>query len=139
MTIIAKALNIAINVHRDQVDKNGEPYILHPIRVMADCGELGEDYACAALLHDVLEDSDLESDVLSSAYEFSQAVVEAVDALTRRDGEPYFDYVRRCKNNNIARAVKLSDLKDNMRPSRDANYLSRKRRYERAVEILLDR
>jgi len=135
---VVRAVRIAMNVHSGQVDKNGEPYILHPLRVMASCGELGEDYACAAVLHDVLEDSELEPIDLSHSYEFNAAVVGAVDALTRRDGERYSDFIRRCAKNKIARVVKVSDIRDNMRPSCDPSATTRRQRYENALVILLN-
>lgn len=136
MSEIARAVSLAMGIHHGQVDKNGEPYILHPLRVMTHCGELGEDHACAAVLHDVVEDGDIEVIDLSHAYEFSDAVVDAVDALTRRDGEQYFDFIRRCSRNNIARAVKVCDIQDNLRPSRDVGTSMRVQRYRKALDIL---
>lgn len=136
MTDIPRAVRIAMNVHEGAVDKDGKPYILHPLRVMAHCGELGENYACAAVLHDVCEDGNIDVLTLSHAYEFNDDVVAAVDALTRRDAETYLDYLRRCRNNPIAKAVKVCDLQDDMRQSSDKRYKSRCERYEAALEFL---
>jgi hypothetical protein len=112
---IDKALSCALYVHGDVKDKSGQPYILHPLRVMA--AVEGEDAKVAAILHDVLEDSSMTADDLRSDG-FAEPVIEAVLCLTHRESESYADYVVRCKGNEVARRVKLADLEDNSRPAR---------------------
>jgi (p)ppGpp synthase/HD superfamily hydrolase len=125
---LSEAIKLAATVHANQVDKNGEPYILHPLRVML--AQTGEVERVAAVLHDVVEDGDVgHGDVLAL---FGEDVHAAVFALTRQEGEDYFDYVRRAGVNPISRAVKLADLRDNLRPG--AEHL--RDRYERAIKML---
>jgi (p)ppGpp synthase/HD superfamily hydrolase len=115
MASIEKALQIAAGAHEGQKDKNGQPYILHPLRVMN--AVEGEPAKIVAILHDVIEDTSVTSEDLKREG-FEEAVVAALECLTRRKGKPYADYVIRCKGNVIARQVKLADLEDNARPSR---------------------
>lgn len=112
MGSLERAIAIAAEAHADRTDKAGEPYILHPLRVMLtvppDCRE-------AAALHDVVEDGGSDWTLERLLREgFRPAVVTAVDALTRRGGERYDDYIVRCGANSIARTVKKADLMDNM-------------------------
>lgn len=111
MATLERAIAIAAEAHAGQTDKAGQPYILHPLRVM---GSVTSDQArIAAVLHDVVEDSDWTLEALASAG-FDPAVIHAVDALTRRDGESYEHFVERAGIDPIAREVKLRDLDDNM-------------------------
>ena len=110
MATIERARAIAESAHAGQVDKAGADYITHPLRV---CDSVtGEEARIVALLHDVVEDSDWTLEGLREEG-FSDAVVAAVDALTHREDEDYFDAVRRARDNELARAVKLADLADN--------------------------
>ena len=105
--------------HRGQRDKAGEPYILHPLRVMhAVCGFHER---MAAVLHDVVEDTSVTLDELRRRG-FPQAVVAAIDALSRRAGEPYLAFIDRAGSHRIARPVKLADLLDNLDPRRLARF-----------------
>ena len=115
MATIEKALQIAAKVHEGQTDKDGQPYILHPLRVLN--GVDGDEAKIVAALHDVVEDSTVTEANLRKEG-FSEAVITAVNCLTHRKGESYADYVIRCGENEIARRVKLADLEDNSRPSR---------------------
>jgi (p)ppGpp synthase/HD superfamily hydrolase len=112
MSTLDRAILIAAQAHLGQVDRVGEPYVLHPLRVMMAVG--GETERTVAALHDVVEDS--EEWTLDRLREegFSEEVVEAVDHLTRREGETYEAFVERASGNPIARRVKLADLADNM-------------------------
>jgi (p)ppGpp synthase/HD superfamily hydrolase len=112
-----KALRIAAEAHEGQQDKNGLPYIMHPLRVMNAVEGEGVEVGIVAVLHDVIEDSSVTLDDLRGAG-FSGAVLEALRCLTHTDGEPYADYVVRCGSDATARRVKLADLEDNVRPSR---------------------
>jgi (p)ppGpp synthase/HD superfamily hydrolase len=111
MPTIEDALQLALNAHRGQKDKFDMPYILHPLRVMAK--QTSDETRIVALLHDVVEDSATTLEDLRQMG-YSEAIIAAVDALTHRDDEDYFDQIRRAKNNLLARPVKQADLEDNM-------------------------
>jgi (p)ppGpp synthase/HD superfamily hydrolase len=111
MSDLEKALSIAVEAHRGQRDKNGQPYILHPIRVM--CRVNSPIARIVAILHDVVEDTDWTFERLA-AEEFGSDVLRALDCVTKREGEAYDDFVRRSASDPIAREVKLADLEDNM-------------------------
>jgi (p)ppGpp synthase/HD superfamily hydrolase len=112
MGTLDRAILIAAEAHLGQKDKAGEPYVLHPLRVMMRVE--GKTARIVAVLHDVVEDSDEWTlDRLRGAG-FSEDVVEAVEYLTRREDETYEAFVERAAGNRIARRVKLADLEDNM-------------------------
>jgi (p)ppGpp synthase/HD superfamily hydrolase len=109
------ALAIARKAHAGQVDKAGVDYIQHPLYVASQVKT--EQEKAVALLHDVLEDSDITAaDLL--AYGLSNEVVTAVQTLTKKKGQSYQDYLEKVKSNNLARVVKLADLKHNSDLSR---------------------
>jgi len=139
---IEKALQIAAQAHEGQKDKEGLPYILHPIRVMSRVE--GEEAQIVAVLHDVVEDTQVTLDDLHRAG-FTEAVLAAVQCVTHRKDEPYADYVVGCKKNPIARQVKLGDLADNcrldrsiLRPQRLQPDLARIHRYFLLHKYLTD-
>lgn len=111
MTLIEKSLAIALRAHAGAVDKAGRAYILHPLRLMAKMTTDSE--MSAALLHDVLEDSDITAAELLSEG-IPSVVVEAVLCLTKQAGENYQDFILRAKQNPIAKKVKLADIEDNI-------------------------
>ena len=86
------AISIAAEAHRGQRDKAGAPYLLHPLRLMLRMDS--EAAMMAAVLHDVVEDSDWTLERLRERG-FSEEVVGAVACLTHRDGESYEDFVVR--------------------------------------------
>jgi (p)ppGpp synthase/HD superfamily hydrolase len=139
MATLEDAIEIAVRAHRGQTDKAGAPYVLHVLRVMLKMPD--EAAMTAAALHDVVEDTPRTLDDLRAAG-FSEAVVEAVDALTRRKGETYEAFVRRAGRNPLARLVKRADLEDNMDLRRIAHPtekdFARLRRYRKAWELLRD-
>ncbi len=118
MTTLEKAIQISAKAHENQVDKAGQPYILHPIRVMLRVQSEAE--RIAAVLHDVVEDTEITMDDLAQAG-FSIEVLEAVDALTKRKGETRLEAAARAASNSIARIVKLADNTENMDISRIEN------------------
>ncbi len=134
---VDRAYLLASKYHALQFDKVGVPYIEHPLAVASRVQS--EEAKTVALLHDTLEDTALPSAVLEK--HFSPAVVAAVRLLTRPEGEDYFDYVRRVKQNPLARAVKLADLSHNSDLSRFKSVtewdLKRNEKYKKAMEILL--
>ena len=134
---VEDAVSIAAQAHRGQVDKAGAPYLLHPLRMMLRM--TSEAAMMAAVLHDVVEDTDWTLDRLRDEG-LPEEVIEAVDCLTRRDGESYQEFVGRVRTNSIARQVKVADLEDNMnllRISRlGAKDLERLEKYHRAWSML---
>ena len=115
MASIERALQIAAGAHEGQKDKEGGPYILHPLRVMN--AVEGEAEKVVAILHDVIEDTSVTAEDLRREG-FGETVLAALDCVTHRKGEPYADYVVRCKGDRIGRRVKLADLEDNTRLAR---------------------
>lgn len=104
-----KAMEIAYRAHHGQVDKGGMPYIFHPYHLAE---QMTDEYTvCVALLHDVVEDTDITLEELQSI--FPKEVTDAVALMTHKKGEPYLEYVARIRNNPIAKAVKLADIRHN--------------------------
>lgn len=118
MPTLEDAVILATEAHRRQVDKHGQPYILHPLRVMLKLH--GEAERMAAVLHDVVEDTPIvPADLLEKGY--PDEIVEAVDALSKRAGESYMEYIERACGNPIAVKVKMADLEDNLDLPRTVN------------------
>jgi (p)ppGpp synthase/HD superfamily hydrolase len=111
MPTLEDALALAVQAHHGQRDKAGQPYILHPLRVMMRLESEAE--RTVALLHDVVEDTPWTLERLR-ALGYPEGVLAALDALTRRDGETYEAFVERLRPDALARRVKLADLEDNM-------------------------
>lgn len=139
MPDIEEAIRLAVEAHRGQKDRAGAPYILHPLRMMFRVQTDAE--RMAAVLHDVVEDTPVTLDDLRGRG-FPPEVVDAVDGLTRREGESYDDFVRRAALHPVARRVKIADLEDNLDVRRigavaekDAERLNR---YLRAWKYLTD-
>jgi (p)ppGpp synthase/HD superfamily hydrolase len=132
------AIILAARAHRGQVDKGGQPYILHLLRVML--RQEDETARLIAVLHDLLEDTHVTlADLRTAGY--SEQVCAAVDCLTRRPGEAYEEMIERIATNPLARQVKLADLADNLDPKRPVPAGSaaadRQARYEAARKRLL--
>ena len=106
-----RALKIAIQAHRDQKDKSGRDYIMHPIRVAERCND--PKARIVALLHDTIEDTEISVDYLREQG-FPEEIVNGILSVTKRKGESYEDFVRRAAENGIGRIVKKADLEDNM-------------------------
>jgi len=136
--MLDKAISIATKSHQGQIDKAGQPYILHPLRVMF--SRKNETERICAVLHDVIEDTDITLDYLRREG-FSEEILIALDALTRRDSETYDEFIDRIINNNIASHVKLADLCDNMDILRIKNPTKkdyeRIEKYSKAAERIL--
>ena len=109
-----KALKIAYAAHHGQVDYNGIPYIFHPIHLAEQMDD--EVSCCAALLHDVVEDTAVTMDELCR--EFPKEITDVLALLTHEKGVDYFAYVRAIKANPIAVKIKLADLAHNSDQSR---------------------
>jgi (p)ppGpp synthase/HD superfamily hydrolase len=137
--LTCKAMQIAYAAHHGQTDKGGLPYIFHPYHLAEQMED--EVSCCAALLHDVVEDTDVTMEEL--AREFPEDVIHVLQLLTHRAAVPYFDYVRRIKINPIAVKIKLADIAHNSDQSRCPNLTEEqrayfRRKYETARSILLE-
>jgi len=135
-----KALRIAYDAHKEQVDKAGIPYIFHPFH-LAEQMET-EDEVIVALLHDVVEDTGI---TLEDLYEhgFSKNVLDAISLLTHNDGSEYMDYIQKIKPNQLAKKIKLADLRHNSDRARvdfpdnvNERMSSRWEKYENAIKYL---
>lgn len=139
MTI--QAMKIAYKAHEGQLDRSGVPYIFHPIHLAE---QMDEEISCTvALLHDVVEDTKVTMDELATM--FPAEVIEAVKLLTHDSSVPYNDYVRKIKDNPIAKKVKLADLAHNSDEVRsraagcsEKQILRWRKKYGEAKKILLE-
>lgn len=112
MATLERAIRIAVKAHKGQTDKYGNPYILHPMRVMG-MGRT-DDEKIVGILHDVVEDSEWTFDDLRREG-FPERIIQALDCVTKRsDDEDYDKFVARTRTNPLAIRVKLNDLTDNM-------------------------
>jgi (p)ppGpp synthase/HD superfamily hydrolase len=126
-----RAYEYALVAHMGQ--KYGdEPYVHHPVRVANRLDQDDEIGIAVAFLHDVVEDTKYTLDDLRLA--FRDEIVQAVDAITKRKGEKYFDYIRRLSSNPIAKRVKIADLQENL----SQGDLSLSTRYYKALKMLED-
>lgn len=134
---VKNAIKLMFEKHKDQVDKAGYPYVFHPFHVAEQMKD--EDTTIAALLHDVVEDTDTTFDDLRE-YGVSEKIIEALKLLTHNSNVDYYEYVRRISNNPIARKVKIKDLEHNMDLSRldkiEASDLERLYKYKSCYEFL---
>lgn len=129
-----KAIQIAAKAHEGQKDMAGQPYILHPLRVMLRTGN--EIERICAVLHDVIEDTPITLEMLKDEG-FSLDVLAVLDLLTKREGESYDDFISRILKNETACRVKLADLADNMDlsrlPATSEEDFQRLEKYKKAV------
>lgn len=132
-----KALKLCFEAHKEQSDKSGMPYVFHPFHLAEQMKD--EETTIVALLHDVVEDSDVTIDDLKKMG-FSQNVVEAIALMTHDPDIEYMDYVAKIKENPIAKAVKLADLKHNsdMKRLDTVTKWDRERaaKYKKAIKLL---
>lgn len=137
MSLYVKALEISKIAHEGQMDKAGVDYIQHPIYVASLVNT--EEQKAVALLHDVIEDSEITKEDLIHAG-ISTNVVEAVNTLTKVRGESYINYLKKVKSNNLARVVKLADLQHNSDLTRikkpNKKDFERLEKYKQAIEYL---
>lgn len=141
-TLTKKAMKIAYQAHHGQVDAGGDPYVFHAFHLAEQMED--EITVCAALLHDVLEDTEMTLEELQQ--EFPREVTEIVRLLTRVPKEDYFKYIRRIQEHPSAKIVKLADLEHNSDMSRltGADSVTEERKeawrakYEKARMILTE-
>ena len=156
-----KAMNIAYKAHEGQFDKCGFPYICHPIHLAEyiittpvyyankiipndndDYKNIPEYLTCVALLHDVVEDSDITIEDLSKEFPF--IVTQAVDLLTHKPGVDYFDYINEINKNYLAKSIKILDIVHNKNKDRESliddedqdKKDARDEKYRKALQIL---
>ena len=133
-----KAIILMYNMHKNQLDKGGMPYVLHPFHVAEQMDD--EDSTVVALLHDIVEDTSITLNDLVD-FGFSKAQIDAISILTHPDGMDYFDYIRRIATNEISLKVKLADLQHNMDLTRidsvDNRDLERVKKYKKCYDYLL--
>lgn len=134
-----KAMLLAYDAHHGQLDKGGVPYIFHPIHLAEQMPD--ELTTIVALLHDVVEDTDLTLDDIAG--DFPPAVIDALRLLTHKPGTNYLDYVRALRNNPIAATVKRADLLHNSDESRlalclisEAEKNRLRQKYQKALTLL---
>lgn len=110
------ALEMCIRIHRDDRDRGGMPYVFHLLRVMSKQRTM--ERKIIALLHDSVENHSDTFNLQEITTTFGPDISAAVDALTRRSGEAWEEYIKRILENENASFVKLADLEDNMDPRR---------------------
>lgn len=134
-----QALRLCFDVHKEQVDKTGLPYVFHPFHLAEQMTD--ELSTVCALLHDVIEDSPLTPDDLRQMG-YPEEALEVLALLTHNEDVPYFDYVKQIATHPIARQVKLADLRHNSDLSRldiiDEAALARTEKYKRAIALLTE-
>lgn len=112
MSTLENAISIAASAHAGDFAIDDEPYILHPLRVMLALHQ--PDEMIVGVLHDVVEKTGWTLDNLRSEG-FPTHILEAINSVSRRQGEEYFDFVQRTRGNDLGRRVKIADLTDNIR------------------------
>lgn len=128
--LVRRAMIIALLAHGTQFDQGGFPYIHHPIHLAE---QMEDEYTCAAaLLHDTIEMSDVTVGILKENA-MPEPVIEAVSLLTREPGSSYMAYIERLSLNDIARTVKIADLKHNLDPTRLKDADSPRNEYRRML------
>ncbi len=142
--LAVKAMRIAYAQHHGAADKGGAPYVFHPYHLAEQMGD--DEYAiCAALLHDVVEDTPMTFEQLEREG-FPEEVIRALKLLTHDERDAYLGaYIEKIKSDPLARKVKLADLRHNSDPTRlpppkdeaeAQRNAERLRKYARAIEIL---
>src|ERR1700722_11730123 len=135
--LLEQAIAIALLNHSGRTDKGGNPYILHPLRVMMHMDTIEEQII--AVLHDVIEDTDITIDYLVNSG-FPASILRAIDLLTKKQNQSYPAYILAIRESPITIKVKLADLKDNLDQTRlkeitNADRL-RIRKYKQAIKTL---
>ena len=133
------ALELAVEKHKNQTDKAGNPYILHPLHVMENVNS--KEGKIVAILHDIIEDTDITENYLLKIG-LSKRIVDAVVALTRSEDMDYQEYIKNLSSNPLAKEVKLADLEHNMDlkrlPTLEEKDLERNRKYQIAYHYLIN-
>ena len=137
--LIKKACNLIFEAHKGQLDKGGYPYVMHPIHLAEQMDD--ELSTIVALLHDVVEDTDVTFEDLTEMG-FPKEVIDALTLLTHKKDVPYLEYVSAVKESEIATKVKLADLKHNSDITRietnDDKSKERITKHKEAIRVLKD-
>lgn len=151
--MLANAISLAVDAHNGVNDKGGFPYILHPMAVMTklkedydegrfipEAGVSIEEVLAAAVLHDVVEDTDIT--VREITERFGPQVGDIVDHVTRREDEQYFPYIERLRGKETAAVIKIMDIFHNLSrmknlPKGEREFLTQ--RYKKALSVILER
>ena len=132
-----KAITIACEAHQGQSSINGEPYILHPLRLLIKAKSNEE--RIIAVLHDVIEKSNISLADLKDKG-FDQNIISSIDSLSRRRSESYIDYIGRLMQNKISVKIKLLDLADNIKMhsenNKDGIYDAKIIQYQNALNLI---
>ena len=138
MATLEQAISLAAKQHEGQVDKANAPYILHPLRVMLNVPTI--EHKIVAVLHDILEDTETTIEDLYQ-FGFQEHLIDAIVALTKKQGETRLEAAQRARQNPIARVVKLADINDNMDLSRiqspTVKDFERLKEYQQVRDLLL--
>lgn len=134
-----KAMIIAYEAHKNQVDKSGVPYIYHPIHVAEQMDT--ENECIIALLHDVVEDTNVTFKQLGEV--FSKEIIDILKLLTKKKEIDYYEYINKIKENAVARKAKIADIKHNLDRSRldviTDKDIKREEKYKKALSILMSK
>ena len=136
---LQRAIEIALEAHKGALDKGGNPYILHPLRLMLQMDS--EEEMIVAILHDVVEDSEKWSFDKLQAEGFSKKIINSLRSITKEnENEDYEKFIDRSIRDKIGRKVKIADISDNLDISRlkevtDKDIL-RINKYKKALEKL---
>lgn len=115
---VQRAIDLAVVAHAGQLDKGGEPYLWHVLRVGINLLP-DVDAAILGILHDVREDSDTtEKEIQAVLGEHHQHLYPFLGTLTHHPNDPYLFYVRDCARYPLTRKVKKADVRDNLSPVR---------------------
>lgn len=132
-----RALMLCFQAHKEQSDKSGMPYVFHPFHLAEQMDT--EEATIVALLHDIIEDTDLTLEDLSEMG-YPPAVIDALALMTHDPSVPYMDYVKKISGNALATKVKLADLRHNSDLSRldvvDDRAIARVKKYAEAIALL---
>ncbi len=131
-----KAMIIAYNAHMNQFDRANVPYIYHPIHLAEQMEN--ENECIVALLHDVIEDTDITFEQLEK--DFPIEVIKALKLLTHDKKIDYMNYIEKIKENNIAKKVKIADIIHNSDETRldkiTIKDIARRNKYKKALDYL---
>ena len=136
---LQRAIEIALEAHKGALDKGGNPYILHPLRLMLQMDS--EEEMIVAILHDVVEDSEKWSFDKLHKEGFSKKIINSLRSVTKEnENEDYEKFIDRSVKDKIGRKVKIADISDNLDISRlkevtDQDIL-RINKYKKALEKL---
>lgn len=136
---LQRAIEIAVEAHRGMTDKGGNPYILHPLRVMLSLSD--EEERIVGVLHDVVEDCDGWNIERLRAEGFSEEILKALQSVTKSDEDQnYEDFIKRAAQNQLGRQVKIADILDNLDVTRVKNItmedVKRLNKYKDALSML---